>query len=104
MQPVTIPKRLSQRGDLVVIPREEYEGLLHIQKEKIKKSSPKKKTSDFLKVSQREKGKHPAFYAKLDRDLKKAMEDYRAGKFFGPFNTVEESRKFLESRKTKITK
>jgi hypothetical protein len=86
MQPVTIPKRLSQRGDLVVIPRTEYEDLLHIKKYKVK---------DFPTVSKREKAKHKAFYAKLDKDLNKALEDYKKGKIIGPFSSIEELRKSL---------
>lgn len=37
MMTLTIPKKLTQKGDLVIIPREEYEGLLRVvEKESIK--------------------------------------------------------------------
>jgi hypothetical protein len=31
---ITIPKELSKKGDLVLVPRDEYEALLRFQKEK----------------------------------------------------------------------
>ena len=76
METLTIPKKLTRRGDLVVIPRKEYEELLHARKIK-------------------------EFYAQLDKDLDTAIKEYRAGKAYGPFTSVEESRRFLEARKTK---
>jgi len=101
MQPVTIPKKLAQSGDLVVIPREEYEDLLRTKKHRIKETPAQKRSSkddklkDFPKVSQKEKDKHPAFYARLDKDLDKAMTDYKKSKVVGPFNSVEELQKSL---------
>ena len=101
MQPVTIPKRLPQRGELVLIPRKEYEELLHIKKYKTrgtqtrKKSTEKDKYKDFPKISQKEKDKHPKYYARLDKDLYNAMADYKKGKVVGPFNSVEEMQKSL---------
>jgi len=74
METVTIPKKLSQKGDLVVIPRKEYEELLKARKIK-------------------------EFYAELDRDLDIAINDYKAGRAYGPFTSVEESRRFLKSRR-----
>lgn len=32
MSTITIPKKMAQKGDLVVIPREEYEALLEFKK------------------------------------------------------------------------
>lgn len=32
MRVITIPKTLSQKGDLVIIPRKEYEGLLELKR------------------------------------------------------------------------
>jgi hypothetical protein len=54
---ITIPKRLSSQGDLVLIPRREYERLLRIKQ--IREFNPT-----------------PA----LKRKLKKAQQNYREGK------------------------
>ena len=101
MQSVTIPKRLSQKGELVLIPRKEYEELLYIKKYKTRgtqtreKSREKDKYKDFPTVSQKEKDRHPKFYAQLDKDLEKAMADYKKGKAVGPFSSIEELQKSL---------
>ena len=73
METITIPKKLSRKGDLIVVLRKEYENL----------------------VRSRE------FYTQLDRDLDKSIKQYRAGKYYGPFKTAEEGKKFLASRKRK---
>ncbi|HZX50176.1 MAG TPA: hypothetical protein VFE94_03470 [Candidatus Paceibacterota bacterium] len=77
METITIPKRLLKEKDVVVIPRKEYEELLRIHK------------------------KHKGFYEELDKDLDKAIKSYKAGQFYGPFKTVQESKSFLASRKRK---
>lgn len=74
MTTITIPKNLTQRGELVLIPRKEYERFLRVQKDK-------------------------AFYEELDRDLDKAIQDYKKGKYYGPFKTAKEGIRFLKSRK-----
>ena len=44
MNIITIPKKLAQKGDLVVIPRKEYEALLNSQKiEEVAMTSREKK-------------------------------------------------------------
>lgn len=73
MQTVTIPRELAQKGDLVVIPRREYEDLMRAQK------------------------KYKKFHTELDRDLDRAVKDYKAGRYYGPFKTVREGKQFLES-------
>lgn len=73
MQTVTIPRELAQKGDLVVIPRREYEELMRVQK------------------------KYRKFYTELDRDLDKAVRDYKTGLYNGPFKTVEDGKQFLET-------
>lgn len=82
METITIPKKLSQKGDLVVLPRKEYEELLRFQRKQTTGSK-----------------KNEKFYAQLDRDLKRSIKDYRAGKYYGPFKTVKEGKEFLASRK-----
>ncbi|MBI4159729.1 hypothetical protein HY504_01050 [Candidatus Wolfebacteria bacterium] len=74
---ITIPKKLIKEDDLVIMPRKEYEA--------------------FLRLLKRSKGKS---YSQLDMDLDEAIAEYRAGKFFGPFDTAKAGIAFLKSRKT----
>ncbi|PIS39585.1 MAG: hypothetical protein COT33_01170 [Candidatus Nealsonbacteria bacterium CG08_land_8_20_14_0_20_38_20] len=76
MATITIPKNLMEKGDLVIIPRKEYEGLLHVAGRK------KKRT-----------------YTQIDKDLDEAIAEYKAGKYFGPFDNVKDLMKSLKSRK-----
>ncbi len=57
MKVITIPKKLSQEGDLVVIPRREYERLLHLKQ--IREFRPTASQKDALKRAERnlKKGK-----------------------------------------------
>ena len=71
METLTIPKKLTRRGDLVVIPRKEYEELLHARKIK-------------------------EFYAQLDKDLDRAIASYRRGEAVGPFTSVAQLKKSLK--------
>ena len=73
MTTVMIPKKITKGDDLVVIPRKKYE--------------------EFLRVFKK-RG-----YSRLDKDLDKAITEYRTGKFFGPFNTTGAGVKFLESKR-----
>jgi len=78
MVTITIPKKLTKGEELIVIPRKEYENLL---------GSVEKKE-----------------YTRLDKDLDRAIAEYRAGKFFGPFDRVKNGIKFLKSQKRSIKK
>ena len=71
METITIPRKLSRKGNLVVIPKKEYEELLKAKKIK-------------------------EFYAELDRDLDKAIDSYKKGKAIGPFSSIAELKKSLE--------
>ena len=51
MRAVTIPRALSKEGDLVVIPRKEYEKLLQLKK--IREFQPTAKHKDALKRAER---------------------------------------------------
>ncbi|MBU4481623.1 hypothetical protein L6279_03450 [Candidatus Parcubacteria bacterium] len=75
MTTITIPKKLIRNDDLIIMPRRKYEELLRIA------------------------GKKERAYTQLDKDLDKAIAEYKVGKFFGPFNTTEEGIKFLKRRK-----
>lgn len=83
MQPLAIPRELTRRGELVVIPRTEYEDLLRVKKQRtLKKSGGTSRDPE------------------LDRELEEAMQEYRRGECYGPFSTVEESMAFLKSRRS----
>lgn len=71
MTTITIPKKFAEKDDLIVIPRKQYESLVHFRK----------------------------FYVQLDKDLNRSIKNYRAGKYHGPFQTMNEGKEFLESRK-----
>lgn len=61
MNVITIPKAIAQRGDLMVVPRREYEALVSFQRER----------------------------ETLDDELDTGLAEYRAGKFAGPFSWKE---------------
>lgn len=73
MATITIPKKLIKEKNLILVPLKEYESLL------------------------RRAGKKR--YTGLDRDLDQAVAEYKAGNFFGPFDTVKKGIVFLKSRK-----
>ncbi len=58
MSTITIPQKLAKKGDLVVIPRKEYEALLEL-----------KQVREFTPISAQKKA------------LKQAREDYKKGKY-----------------------
>lgn len=91
MSTFTIPKSLIKNDDLIVLPRREYEKLLRAQNSDhivIKRSASFK-----IKKGQEK------FYDELDKDLTRIVREVRQGKVVGPFDTAEESIKFLDSRK-----
>lgn len=76
MAVITIPKKLTQKGELVVIPRKEYEDYLRFRING--KTRPSKK---------------------LDRSLKKSLAELRQGKAVGPFGNVKDLMKSLRASK-----
>lgn len=68
METITIPKRFSKEGNLVVIPQKVYEALLGIMRWK----------------------------ADLDKDLRKSIAQYRRGQVVGPFRSVAQMKRSLE--------
>ena len=76
METITIPKKLAQKGKLVVISQQEYNELLKAKKVK-------------------------EFYTELDKDLDKTIDSYKKGKIYGPFISIKESRRFFESNRKK---
>ena len=82
MATITIPKKLIENDDLVILPRKKYEELLRVAAKENKR-----------------------IYNQFDKDLDETIAEYKAGKFFGPFNTIENGIKFLKTRKvSKIKK
>lgn len=68
MNTIIIPQELALKGDLVIVPRKDYEELLEFQKK----------------------------YIELDQDLDQAILQVREGKAVGPFESVKELKKSLE--------
>ena len=90
MTTITIPKTLIKEKELVIIPRKEYEKLLAGQT--VKQDIKVRRSASF-----RVPKKHERFYKKLDQELTERLKDYKKGKYHGPFETIEEGKRFLES-------
>ena len=73
MATITVPENLIKEKDLILIPRRKYEELLRL-------ASKKRRA-----------------YTQLDKDLDEAIQEYRAGKYSGPFGTVKDLIKSLKS-------
>lgn len=74
MTVTTIPKELTKKGELVVIPRREYEEYLRFRITEIRRSK-----------------------AKIDAGLRKSLEELRQGKAVGPFGSAKDLMKSLKS-------
>lgn len=68
---LTIPKKLSGKGELILVPRRDYEKLLKALKEQI-------------------------FTDRLERDLEAALREINRNKVYGPFNSVQGLKMSLE--------
>lgn len=73
-QIATIPKNVAGQGELVVLPRKEYDVLMRISREAIAKKE-------------------------LNRQLAISLEEIRQGKSVGPFDTVDELMRSLTGRR-----
>ncbi|MEK7480389.1 MAG: hypothetical protein AAB665_03845 [Patescibacteria group bacterium] len=76
MSTLTIPKKLAAKGDLVVLPRKEYETLVRTARANVAKAKPAKKLPAWLRAS---------------------LKDVEEGRVAGPFHTIRELRASLES-------
>ncbi|OGZ96294.1 MAG: hypothetical protein A3J10_04040 [Candidatus Sungbacteria bacterium RIFCSPLOWO2_02_FULL_54_10] len=81
MDTLTIPKKLTKHGDLVVIPRREYEEFSHWKK------AAKVRTDEQW-----------FWMPEWQRKEREADEDIRAGRIIGPFS---DHKKFLAALKSK---
>ena len=70
MVTITIPKKITNRKGLIVVPKRDWERLQKIAK---------------MKISQLE----------LEKGLKEALKDVKAGRLLGPFETVKEFKKAI---------
>ena len=74
MVTITIPKKITNRKELIIIPKTEWEKLQKIARAKL-------------------------FDLELERGLKKALEDVKTGRILGPFKTVEEFKKVIKNHR-----
>lgn len=90
MVAITIPKEFTKKGDLVLIPREEYEALLYYQKIKIRSDAQiyqlKGKKADDL-----------------DKLVKNGLKEYRAGKTISA-PSLKDALKIYEKKYKKIVR
>jgi len=70
MVTITIPKKITNRKELIIVPKKDWERLQKIAK---------------MKISQLE----------LEKGLKEALKDVKAGRLLGPFETVKEFKKAI---------
>lgn len=68
---LTIPRKLSGKGELILVPRRDYERLLKALKGQI-------------------------FTNRLERDLEAAIQEINRSKVFGPFSSARELKQSLE--------
>jgi len=70
MVTITVPKKITNRKELIIVPKKDWERLQKIAK---------------MKISQLE----------LEKGLKEALKDVKAGRLLGPFETVKEFKKAI---------
>lgn len=68
---ITIPRKFTNGKELLIVPKKDWEKLWKIAKAKI-------------------------FQLEIDRGLKRALEEVKAGKIIGPFDKVKDLMKNLE--------
>ena len=73
MSIITIPKKVTNGKELIVVSREDWERLCKIAKKKISR-------------------------AELEKGLKESLKEVKAGKIMGPFNKAEDLIKSLEKK------
>lgn len=93
MPTITIPQKTIKKADLVLVPRTEYEELIRA-KETLAKTIVVKR-SPLFKVQK----KHEKFYDGLDKELAESLREYYKGNYYGPFETAQDTVKFLRRKK-----
>ena len=66
MVTITIPKKITNGKELIIVPKKDWEKLLKIVKRKI-------------------------YQAELEKGLKEALEEVKRGRVIGPFSTAKEA-------------
>lgn len=88
---VTIPKKLIENDDLVIVPRRQYERFLDV----FKKWREGEALNEPLAFKQSKK--YAKFYEELNRDLAESIKEVNEGKFYGPFNSAKDLICFLKT-------
>jgi len=70
---ITIPKKITNGKELIVVPKNDWERLLKIAKRKI-------------------------YQMELEKGLKEALEEVKVGKAIGPFSKAEDLMKALKKK------
>lgn len=91
MQTITILEKARTEQELVAISKKEYEALIRAQKPE--KAPIVIKRSPSFRVAK----KHEPFYDALDKELTEALREVAEGKVSGPFESVDELIRSLES-------
>ena len=85
MSTITIPKRLTQKGDLIIVPRKEYEALIGLRR--MKKFTPTVAQKEALARAETnpKKGKRLPYSQALSEKkalgiLREGMREYKTGK------------------------
>jgi len=73
MVTITIPKKITNGKELIVVPKKDWEKLLKIVKRKV-------------------------YQAELEKGLEEALREVKAGKVIGPFSKAEDLIKSLEKK------
>jgi hypothetical protein len=73
MVTITIPRKITNGKELIVVPKKDWENLLKIAKRKV-------------------------YEAELEKGLKEALEEVKQGKVIGPFSKVDDLIKELEKK------
>ncbi len=96
MPTITFPKELKKpliTKDVAVLPRKEYETLTR-STHAILESIRVKRSPSFKVPKRLEK-----FYDEVDKRLTESLREYYAGHYHGPFETAEETIKFLNRKR-----
>lgn len=93
MPTISIPQQTLKKADLVLLPRIEYEELIRAR-EVLAKTVIVKRSQSFKMQK-----KHEKFYNKLDKELTESIQDYYKGNYYGPFETAQDTVKFLRRKK-----
>jgi len=93
MSTITIPTKTIKDADLVLVPRHEYEDLIRARMT-LAKTVTIRRSSSFRVPKDQEK-----FYKKLDKELTESLRDYYAGRYYGPFETIDEGINLLKQKR-----